>query len=469
MKRHRTIGAAKAAASKTNSNPKSVPEETDTKELTPTAGEWLPEGSILELVRDSSDEAKLALLHGVGQNATIAHHIDQGNRRYVPISADPGLVRQLRLPVKDLPCGPTSELVNQISSILMQISELAADDAFKLAVFAMASFFADCLQAQLCLWLLGVANIEAMALLRVLAWFCWHPLLLLDDIGLDRLPENFTTTRLFYAAEPSAKLRKLISNFQAPGFGIFRAGLLREMRGATVIYSGATDLEGVCANGFLRIPVAPAIRLLSPTDEKSYHAAVEELRAKLLNYRLVHYRDVRSSTFDVTDFAGPTREIARGLGACLVDAPDLRDRLIALLQDQDESVRVEQSAEMSPVLESLMVFCHERRPSVHVSEIATMASDILSARGEWATLSPKEAGSRLKLLGLRTTRLDAGGRGLRLTREICTCIHRAARAFGAPAAEKGLAGCPDCQQALDQKNAHRACHAHDARIRRGKR
>ena len=449
MKRHRTIGAASAAASKKNSNPKSVREETDTKKLTPTAGEQLPDGSMLEPVRDSSDPARLAVLHHVGQHATIAQHIDHGDRRYIPISAGPGLVRQLRLPIKELPCGLPSELIDRISSILMQTLDLAGDDAFILAVFAVASLFADCLPKQLCLWLVGSANTEAMALLRVLAWFCWHPLLLLDDIGIDHLPENLTATRFFYAPGPSARLRKLISNLQAPGFGIFRAGSLREIRGATVIYSGPTDLGGVCADGFLRIPVVPAMRLLSPSDEERHRAAVEELRAKLLNYRLVHYDEVRSSTFDVADLTGPTREIARGLGACLVDAPDLRDRLIALLRDQDESVRMERSAEMSPVLESLMVFCHERRPSVHVGEIATTASSILSIRGEWATLSPKEVGSKLKLLGLRTTRLDAGGRGLRLTREICTRIHRTARAFGAPATETGLPGCPDCQKIVD--------------------
>jgi len=360
------------------------------------------------------------------------------------------VVRHLRLPIKDLPCGLTPELVDQISSILMQTSELGADDAFMAAVFAVASFFADCLMAQLCLRLVGSANTEAMALLRVLGWFCWHPLLLLDDTGIDHLPENLTTTRLFYAPLPSDRLRKLISNLEAPGFGVFRAGLLRENRGATVIYSGLADMGRACDDACLRLPVAPATRSLSPGDEERHRAAVDEIRARLLNYRLVHYHEVCSSTFDVADLSGQTREIARGIGACLVHAPDLRDRLIALLREQDESVRMERSAEMSPVLESLMVLCHERRTSVHVGEIATIASQILSARGEWDTLTPKEVGGKLKALGLRTTRLDAGGRGLKLTREICARIHRAARAFGAPAIEKGLPGCPDCKQVQDQ-------------------
>jgi hypothetical protein len=209
-------------------------------------------------------------------------------------------------------------------------------------------------------------------------------------------------------------------------------------------------LDGACDDTCLRIRVVPARQFLRPGDEERYHAAVEEIRAKLFNYRLVNYREVRSSVFDVMDLSGPTREIARGLGACLVDAPDLRDRLIKLLRDQDESVRMERSAEVSPLLESLIVVCHERRAAVYVGDVAKTASEILSLRGEWAAISPKEAGGKLKLLGFRTTRLDAGGRGLRLTREIRLRIHQLARAFGVPATEKGLPGCPECKQMLDQ-------------------
>ena len=190
-----------------------------------------------------------------------------------------------------------------------------------------------------------------------------------------------------------------------------------------------------------------------------------EIRAKLVNYRLVQYDEVRRSEFDVTGLTAPIREIALGLGACLIDAPDLQERLITLLRDQDETVRTERSAEMAPTLESLMVSCHERRPTLYVGEIAKSAAGILSARGEWVTLSPKEVGNKLKLLGLHTVPLDAVGRGLKLTREVCARIHQLARDFGVPAIEKGLPGCPDCKQILDQQSnsALGARRAHDAR------
>ena len=195
---------------------------------------------------------------------------------------------------------------------------------------------------------------------------------------------------------------------------------------------------------------------------------MDEVRAKLFNYRLANYEEVQSSQFDVPDFTGSTRQNARGLGACLVNAPDLRNRLIALLRGQDESVRAEQSAEMSPVLESLLVVCHERRKNVHVGEIAKLASEILEVRGERIGLSPKEVGSKLKLLGLRTCRLDAGGRGLKLSPEICGAFTKR---------QKHL----ECRQSrmvwravliagqfskTSFNSIHCARHAHDARVLR---
>jgi len=414
-------------------------------ELTPTAGERLSDGSLIELVRESSERGEVVLLHRAGKRSTTARQIDHAGRHYIPPKMDPGLVQQLRLPTESLPYGSTAELVNQISSILTSVFELSVDDAFLCAVFAIASCFADLLLVQLCLWLLGSANTEAMSLLWVLSWFCWHPLLLVDDTGMDDLPQNLTVTRLFYAPRPSAKLRKLISNSNALGFAVLRGGSLRVHRGAIVVYPGSVDLGGDFEDTCLRIPVTPGRRLVGPGDEERYRAAVDEVRAKLFNYRLAHYEEVQSSQFDVLDLTGSTRQIARGLGACLVNAADLRDRLIAILRDQDESVRAEQIAEMSPILEALIVVCHERRKDVHVGEIAKLTSDILDVRGERIELSPREVGSKLKLLGLRTCRLGAGGRGFKLTQETCARIHQAAKAFGVPAIENGLEACPHCR------------------------
>jgi hypothetical protein len=456
-------GAAKAAAHRSSWEELNPP--------IPTYGEHLPDGGGIELVRDASDLTKTKLLRRMGESVTIERQIYTDTCSFVPADLDPALLRQLHLPVKDRPCGKTSALVEQISSTVMRASEQEADSAFLEAVFMIASSFSDCVPTPLCLCLSGPANAEARSLMRMLSWFSWHPVLLVDHAGIDQLPENLIATRFLYAPEPSSKLRKFIANVQACGFGIVRDGVLRESRGAVVIYAGPTGVECGFEDASIRISVASARRLLRPGDEECYRDIADEIRAKLLNYRLMHYDDVKRSEFDVTGLTGPIRELALGLGACLIDAPELQDRLIALLRLQDESVRMERSAEMAPVLEPLLVSCHERRPSVYVGEVAKTGNDILSARGEWVTLSPKEVGHKLKLLGLNTTRLDGGGRGLKLTRAVCARIHQLAKDYGVPAAlDKGLPGCPDCKQFFDQQsNSARGAHdAHRARKKRGK-
>ena len=159
-------------------------------ELTPTAGERLSDGSLIELVKESSERGEVVLLHRVGKHTTTARQIDHDGKHFIPIKMDPGLVQQLRLPTENLPYGSTAELVTQISSIVIQLSELSADHAFLCAVFVIASCFADLLPVQLCLWLSGSANAEAMSVLQLLIWFGWHPLALVDDSGIDGLPRT---------------------------------------------------------------------------------------------------------------------------------------------------------------------------------------------------------------------------------------------------------------------------------------
>src|ERR1700693_6297989 len=97
-------------------------------ELTPTAGKRLSDGSLIELVKESSERGEVVLLHRAGKHSTTSRQIDHAGRHYIPKKMDPGLVQQLRLPTESLPYGSTAELVTQISSILTSVSELSADD-----------------------------------------------------------------------------------------------------------------------------------------------------------------------------------------------------------------------------------------------------------------------------------------------------------------------------------------------------
>ena len=286
----------------------------------------------------------------------------------------------------------------------------------------------------------------AVALLRILSWVCRHPLLLVNP-RLGSEPEHLDSTSLIYLSEPEAKIEKLLAVSHLSKFGVFRHGSLHEICGAKAIFVRSPSLRSPLADECLRISVAPARELFKSVDEMQEGPIREELQAKMLNYRLMNYGKVKSSDFDVLKFTGATRALARTFGACIVDASDLQTRVAALLQNHDEAVRAERAAEFESVLlEALLVLCHERRTAVHVGEVAEIANGILSRRGENLILSPRETGSKLKVLGFRTTRLDSGGRGLYLLGEIRTHVHKLARLYAVPSLQSGLAGCPDCKE-----------------------
>jgi hypothetical protein len=162
---------------------------------------------------------------------------------------------------------------------------------------------------------------------------------------------------------------------------------------------------------------------------------------------------VKMSTFDAPQFCGAIREAARAFGACIVGSPDLQERLVALLRERDEVARLETANSLpGTVIEALRFFCHERKPAVHVREVAEVANLILSRQGEG--VSARKIGTIMKRLGFRTTKLDAAGRGMYLLDGECSRIHQLATNHGLPSLKEQFPGCPYCQGQEIRADAH---------------
>jgi hypothetical protein len=404
-------------------------------------GEVLPDGSHLEFVRDPSHPEQLKLLHWDGTRATVASQIVVNGRCYIPPEIDPTVLRRLRLPSQREAYRSTRDLFHEIRDLILRYSALPADHAFLLTCFVLSTHFVDCVDTAACVLLLGWASAEALGLLRVLDWVCRHPMLL-TDAGLV-LPDLLRPTRLICQANGS--VQKLIPAWQFPGFGFSRGGSLRELSCATVIFVGGEEMKTLFADSCLWIPVAPARRLVSFRDEQRESAQIARLQNQLLSYRLQNHEKVRTSDFDVPEVDGSIRRLGRTLGACLVDAPDLRVRLVQELQEMDAATNRDQIKQIEAVLiEALLACCHERRSTVHVGEIAKLANTIFLQRGETLQLKPREVGAKMKGLGFNTTKIDSGGRGLYLLGENCRRIHELARSYRVPFPQPGLPGCPHC-------------------------
>jgi hypothetical protein len=404
-------------------------------------GDVLEDGRHLELVRDPLHPEQPKLLYWDGTRAAVASEIVVNGRRYVPPQLDPAVLGRLRLPSRREAYRSTKELFRKICGLIMKYSALPADQAFQLTCFVLATHFVDCVDIAPCVLLLGLASAEALGVLQLLSWVCRHPVLL-TDVGLG-IPDFLRPTRLICQA--NASVQRLMPAWQFPRFGFSRGGSLRELSSATVIFVAGEELKSLFADSCLWISVAPGGRLVSCRDEQRESAQIASLQNQLLSYRLQNYEKVRTSDFDVPEVAGSFRRLGRTLGACIVDAPDLRARLVQQLRELDAETNLDQIKQILAVLiEAMLVCCHERRSTVHVGEIAKLANTIFLQRGEILQLKPREVGAKLKDLGFRTTKIDSGGRGLYLLGENCKRIHELARAYRVPSLQSGLPGCPHC-------------------------
>jgi hypothetical protein len=403
------------------------------------AGKVLSDVSFLELVRDPRDSAESLLLHSSHRDSKIVHEVKSGRYLYLPTEAA-HLFRHL--PSNSMPYGSTAALFTKVAEFIAKHSGVDDNEASLLAFLAFSTFFCDCLSMAPCLLLFGTP-LQAVSLLRVLSCVCRHAVPLVGS-SVKGLPPELRPTRL--VCQPDTRVARHLAAFQFSGFSILNSRPA-QINGASVIYAGDAELKGPFADICLQLWVSPAIRSFGFAEEDHEAATITTLQNQLLTYRLQNYSKVRASQFDVVEFCGAAREYARTLGRCIVNAPDLRSRLTALLRAQDDAERTESASKLDAVVaEALVVCCHQRKTSVHVGDVARLVNAILGRDGEGIELSPKQVGGRMKRLGFRTTRLDSGGRGIILLKGECARIHKLARALGAATVREGLPGCPDCNK-----------------------
>jgi hypothetical protein len=139
---------------------------------------------------------------------------------------------------------------------------------------------------------------------------------------------------------------------------------------------------------------------------------------------------VRKWTWVPTGLSSETAAIATALGRGIVDAPELRQKLVLLLKSQDQQ-RVSEMSNTNEaiVLEAIRTLSRVGREHAYAREIAAEANRILEARGETAVMSPEKVGHRLKKLGLRTRPLSQTGNGLTFDKATLARIQQLAEVY----------------------------------------
>jgi hypothetical protein len=211
-------------------------------------------------------------------------------------------------------------------------------------------------------------------------------------------------------SEPNLDKRtaSLLSDLTVRNFLVVDGGSLACYSRSTAINAGENPGTHKVQNSLnIHIPPTNAAPTVHP---EWLQQMIERVPVHLEQYREMNLKYVKSSTWFPSGLYSETAGIATALGRCIVDAPELRQKLVFLLKTKNQ----QQLSEMSNtseviVLEATRALSRDGREHAYVREIAAEANRLLEACGEMARLSPEKVGHRLKSLGLRTHPLSQKG------------------------------------------------------------
>jgi hypothetical protein len=413
-----------------------------------TTGEYFPDGSAVEPVRNES--GAVALLCCDGERTSIAPQVEVHGRVYLPAALDQTFARALRMPRGTAPFGTPKQLVQEISRVLTQYTALP--DIFLTVVtrFVLATWFAPSLQIAPWLSLRGRNTALANTLIRLLRCFCRRALLLSDPRGIDSLPMNWGLTLILGQPRLGPETeRLLLAARQRDGY-IVRGGRLIHAY-APIVTCG--DYESGFGGGMLvptEVPVGPAAVLLPQLEREDEERIAEEFQEKLLGYRLANSRRVPGHSLDISALDPSLREVGLSLAACTPDDPELQTEIVKALQTQHAAMRASTWADVDVVLvETLLFYWHEgKKDCVFVGEVGETAVRILAGRGERLELAPKTVGTKLRLLGIPIEPRKAQGYPILLTHALSRQLHWLARNLDAPSVQDEEARCDECKSLI---------------------
>ena len=194
-------------------------------------------------------------------------------------------------------------------------------------------------------------------------------------------------------------------------FTVVEGSSLTSYARSTAIYAGENPGTHKIQNS-IHIHIPPT-NAAPPAPPQWLHKMTKRLPIHLDQYRVKNCSEVSHWTWVPFGLSSEMAAIATPLGRCVGDAPELRQKLVALLKSEDQQ-RLSEMSDTSAaiVLEATVALSRDGREHAYAREIAGAANQLREARGETAGLSPEDVGHQLKKLGLPTQRLSQTGNGL---------------------------------------------------------
>ncbi|WP_263367559.1 hypothetical protein [Edaphobacter bradus] len=201
---------------------------------------------------------------------------------------------------------------------------------------------------------------------------------------------------------------------------IVEQGSYLHCHGAKAIYVGQDPTIRRIQHA-IYIDVTPALNAAKGIPLEWAPRNIEHFRGHLAKYRESNLARVRRLEFNPTGVSPETTAIAKALGSCLVDSPDLQAALVSILAPRDRqwvSERLDTAEAL--VVEAVLALSRGGAEQLYAREIAVEVNRLLEVRGERSKLSPEKVGHRLRRLGLPTRRLSQAGNGLLMNKETLT-------------------------------------------------
>jgi hypothetical protein len=302
------------------------------------------------------------------------------------------------------------ELFTWIKQTLLVQAHLPEDAAELVAIWTLSTWFQDALNVLPCLVLTGSAH-DARSLLHVLSDFC-REAKLLAGFGRSHLDAlRCCRTNLISEQNLDRRTADLLSNLTDRGFLVVQGSYMACYSKSTAIYAGENPETHRILNSIHihMVPTNAEPAVTPPWLQK----LMKHVPVHLDQYRNKNLSYVRRWTWAPSGLSSETATLATELGRCLLDAPELRQKLVVLLKSQDQQRHTEMSnTSEAIVVEAILAFIRDGREQAYAREIAAKANRLLEARCETARLSPEQVGHVSKRLGLRTRRLSQTGNGL---------------------------------------------------------
>lgn len=416
----------------------------DTARPVATYGELFPSGATIDLLQPP--ETGSQQLHFFdGKDTAIGSQVEFDGRLFRPARLSDSMKRIVRFPEKSVDFVCTTQLFEETLQ-LFSGSGFGATIARAATYFVFATWFAEVLPFAPFVFVTG-PRFEAASLFRLLSFVVRHPLPIseFNRRALISLPMQMNLTFLITLLELRRSSLELlrISN-RNPALLSVKDELV-DVFCAKAVYCEDTENNPLNDEIGLHIHLTPSGVVLANNDRQE--SAAQNLQSKFLAYRCRNIMRVQQSQFDLPNLTSKTRILGRVLGAPLVDAPALGVELARILENREESERLNRWTDLRcVVLEAVIHHLHKEPDSrIHVGEITQTAMAILRGRGDFREHDPREIGNVLRTLGIYSKR-HAGGYAIALDSALNHDMHRLAHELGLLQGRKVKDRCALCTE-----------------------